>query len=378
MSAAAKPDLRAPFPWFGGKRRIAPLVWERFGNVPNYVEPFAGSLAVLLGRPGTHRVETINDKDAYVANFWRAVQADAGAVARFADYPVNESDLHARHVWLVTTGRERVERLTSDPEYFDVQVAGWWVWGLCLWIGSGWCEKNDWRGRGIHSQTVQKLPHIASRGAGKGGHSRPDRKRPAVASGNGQGAGVHRVALVGHQLPQLSGDGSGAQRGALRATEGLYEYMDRLQQRLRRVRVCCGDWARIVGPAVTTCIGVTGVLLDPPYPNVEREDVYRHDDGEVWHEAKAWAIANGDDPKLRIAFCGYEGSARHDSLFGGEDDLQFPESWSCVPWKATGGYGRSARGLCEFAPGARVVLAALPHSVAGKPLMRTWPARGAA
>lgn len=40
-------DLRAPFPWFGGKRRVASLVWERFGNVPNYVEPFAGSPPTL-------------------------------------------------------------------------------------------------------------------------------------------------------------------------------------------------------------------------------------------------------------------------------------------------------------------------------------------
>lgn len=43
--------VRAPFPWFGGKSRAADLVWARFGNVPNYVEPFAGSLAVLLARP---------------------------------------------------------------------------------------------------------------------------------------------------------------------------------------------------------------------------------------------------------------------------------------------------------------------------------------
>ena len=45
--------IKAPFPWFGGKSRVAPLVWERFGDVRNYVEPFMGSLAVLLGRPET-------------------------------------------------------------------------------------------------------------------------------------------------------------------------------------------------------------------------------------------------------------------------------------------------------------------------------------
>ena len=77
--------LRAPFPWFGGKSRVAPLVWTRFGDLPNYVEPFAGSLAVLLGRPTPPLVETVNDLDCYLANFWRALTADPDKVARYAD-----------------------------------------------------------------------------------------------------------------------------------------------------------------------------------------------------------------------------------------------------------------------------------------------------
>ena len=42
--------LKAPFPYFGGKSLAAGLVWSRLGEVKNYVEPFAGSLAVLLGQ----------------------------------------------------------------------------------------------------------------------------------------------------------------------------------------------------------------------------------------------------------------------------------------------------------------------------------------
>lgn len=42
-------DLRAPFPWFGGKSRIAATVWEALGDVPNYVEPFFGSGAAVGG-----------------------------------------------------------------------------------------------------------------------------------------------------------------------------------------------------------------------------------------------------------------------------------------------------------------------------------------
>src|SRR5213595_2064073 len=103
MSAIALKKLKAPFPWFGGKRRVAHIVWERFGNVPNYVEPFAGSLAVLLARPsGWRGSETVNDADGFIANFWRALAANPEGVAEHADWPVNENDQHARHVWLVS------------------------------------------------------------------------------------------------------------------------------------------------------------------------------------------------------------------------------------------------------------------------------------
>ena len=134
-------DLRAPFPWFGGKSRVAPLVWTRFGDVSSYVEPFAGSMACVLGRPHwpwkDNRIETVNDADCYLANFWRALQADPQAVAEWADRPVNEADLSAIHTWLINTGKERVEQLKTDPDFYDAKVAGWWVWGLCIWIGSG-------------------------------------------------------------------------------------------------------------------------------------------------------------------------------------------------------------------------------------------------
>jgi hypothetical protein len=82
MSTGQK--LVAPFPWFGGKSRVADAVWARFGDVRNYVEPFAGSLAVLLQRPTPSRqagIETVNDIDKYLANFWRAVAADPEGVA---------------------------------------------------------------------------------------------------------------------------------------------------------------------------------------------------------------------------------------------------------------------------------------------------------
>lgn len=115
---------------------------------------------------------------------------------------------------------------------------------------------------------------------------------------------------------------------------GVLHYLLALSERLRRVRVCCGDWERVLGPAVTTCIGTTGVFLDPPYhaPGAERSRVYNHDEDGIFEKVHAWAIANGNDPGLRIALCGYEGAH------------EFPRDWTSLAWKAAGGYGRSARG----------------------------------
>src|SRR5215469_4476782 len=153
--------LKAPFPWFGGKSRVSDIVWERFGNVPNYVEPFAGSLAVLLQRPHDPAIETVNDKDCFIANVWRAIQDDPEQVAYYADNPVNEADQHARHLWLVQQEEFR-ERMKTNPDFYDPKIAGWWLWGQCIWIGSGWCSVQlphlGNAGKGMHRQ----LPHLGS------------------------------------------------------------------------------------------------------------------------------------------------------------------------------------------------------------------------
>jgi len=290
----ARETPKAPFPWFGGKARAASLIWERFGgDVPNYVEPFAGSLAVLLGRPGVKvGTETVNDKDAHLANFWRAVQHDPEGVAAYADWPVNENDLTARHIWLVNEGAARVARLEGDPDYYDVQSAGWWVWGICSWIGSGWCSGNGPWG----ADEEGKLAHLGDRGKGVN-------RQLAHLGDRGQG--------VNRQLAHLGNRG-----------QAIAEWFAALSERLRDVRVISGDWTRIMTETITERLGATAVLLDPPYEGLED---YYAEGPAVAGAVREWAIANGDNPKLRIALCGYEGIA-------------MPAEWDCVPWKAHGGY----------------------------------------
>jgi DNA adenine methylase len=248
----SKEPLRAPFPWFGGKSRAAGLIWSRLGNVPHYIEPFAGSLAVLLGRPHDAKVETVNDKDGLIANVWRAIAACPDEVARWADWPVNEADLHARHRWLVDQALPLTERLVADPDYCDAKVAGWWIWGICAWIGNGWCSKNE--------RLHRCIPKIATPGHGI---NAMERKRPHLG----------RSALRGDQerkRPMISGDNAG--KGVHRLD--LDFVFAELADRLRKVRVCCGDWTRVLGnstlgigdgPGHSHGLSPCGVVLDPPY-----------------------------------------------------------------------------------------------------------------
>lgn len=120
---------------------------------------------------------------------------------------------------------------------------------------------------------------------------------------------------------------------ALARSGGLYEYIQRLSARFRRVRICCYDWKRVLTPSVTTYIGKTGVVLDPPYKHDLRERCYA-EDHDVSADVRAWALEHGDDPQMRIALCGYED----------EHGPHMPESWSKVAWKAHGGYSRTERG----------------------------------
>lgn len=267
-------DLRAPFPWFGGKSRAASIVWDAFGNVRHYVEPFAGSLAVLL----EPQLETVNDLDCYIANFWRAVKHEPDAVAEHADWPVNEADLSARHQWLVDRADFR-EAMAVDPDVYDVKIAGWWVWGLCAWIGSGWCDGSKYRDH-------RKLPHLGDAGRG-----------------------------VNRQLPHLGNAG-----------QGVAAYMRALSERLRNVRVACGSWERVLGANIGTNNGLTGVFLDPPYVDGNMDYGVGGTGTDLSAQVRAWAVENANRAHLRIALCGYEG----------EHDM--PAGWRCAQWKARKGY----------------------------------------
>lgn len=337
----------SPYPYFGGKSKIAPEVWKRLGDTANYVEPFFGSGAMLLSRPHAPQIETVNDKDGFISNFWRAVQAEPETVARYADYPVIESDLHARHAWLLGQRDSLTTRLEGNPDYYDAKVAGWWVWGMCAWIGSGFCSGNgpwqvvdgelmDTGGIGVK----RKLIHLGNAGQGI------NRQRVHLGDA-GRGINRQRVTL------------GSAKHGLEKYRNGsLYHYFDLLRERMRYVRVCSGDWKRVLGDSPTTKLGLTAIFLDPPYTHEGRDaTLYNHDHVSIASEVRDWAIARGDNPLLRIAYCGYE------------DGYVWPANWTRLRWKATKGYSGGDNRNRE-----REVIYFSPHCIQmDRPVVATLP-----
>lgn len=304
-------DWLPPWPYFGGKSPVAGIVWGALGDPVNYVEPFCGSAAVLFLRPGIGHIETINDADGFVSNFFRAVQAEPETVAEHADYPVDEAMLHARHLWLIGQRERLTERLCGDPEFYDAKAAGYWSWGLCCWIGSGWCSgRGPWTaedgvmvlrnpGKGVN----RKLPHLGDPG------KEEDTATPAL--------GRPRPGRE-PETPNITA-----------RLNWLKSYLANFADRLRHVRVCCGDWSRVCGPSVTYRHGLTGVFLDPPYADSasRTSDLYAVDCQRVAHDVREWAIEHGQRKDMRIVLAGYEG------------EHEMPSDWRVHEWKAVGGYG---------------------------------------
>jgi len=293
-----------PYTYFGGKRAIASVVWERLGDVKAYVEPFFGGGAVFWLRPQEHfalgerRWELLNDIDGMIVNFLRAVYHDPEAVAHYAGWHITEVDLTARHIWLVHQKENLVQRLEADPEYYDAKIAGWWVWGVSNWIGSGWCSgEGPWVLRG----------GVLTKG-----------KSP------GQKGITRRIPKIGSQAS-----------GYLGVNTDLVVYFESLSQRLRGnvCKIVCGDWKRCVTPACTLQAGIpVGVFLDPPYAG-DRDMVYTHDDTSVCFDVLNWCKEKGNDDRFRIALCGYRGYY---------DELE-SLGWTPYYWVTNGGYSNQSQ-----------------------------------
>ncbi len=317
---------KCPFPWFGGKSKAASVVWNAIGDVHHYIEPFAGSLAVLLNRPHPinrqYHSETVNDLDGLLVNAWRSIQMSPEETADHASWPTSEADLMARHLSIISWVRDhQIEHLMGDPAWHDPKMAGWWLNGVCQWIGRNWCsgtgpwvvgnDKRITKKEGDEPGVYRQKPVLASDG----------KWLNALSIREGTPGNVRNGVSVWHPCaPDLT-------------STSLLSWFQHLAQRLRWVRILNGDWSRSVTKGAIQTLSLSmnmdcfaGIFLDPPYASTaDRDpDLYAVDSKDVALKVAEWALENGDNPQWRIVLACYEGE---------HDFHEFEKKgWSSIEW----------------------------------------------
>lgn len=125
--------MKPPIQYFGAKGAIAKKIVALMPEHRAYVEPYAGSLSVLLAKPPV-KIEVVNDLDENLITFWRVLRDRPDELIRAADLTPHsrleldraaaldaDTDLEmARQVWvLLTQGRSRTMKRTGWRFYAD-------------------------------------------------------------------------------------------------------------------------------------------------------------------------------------------------------------------------------------------------------------------
>ena len=150
-----------PFPWLGGKSRLAKTIVSFLTPHTTYVEPFGGAANVLLVKEPS-KVEVYNDASGLLTNFFRVLQD-----------PIQRASLMDR---LRFTPHSRLEYARARSHLNDpdpvMQAWGFFV-AQCQGISGGGSLEGrgarDWGYSRTHNQAqsfrnhVEKLPVIAER-----------------------------------------------------------------------------------------------------------------------------------------------------------------------------------------------------------------------
>lgn len=129
--------MKAIFKYPGSKWGIARWIIGFFPEHHSYLEPFAGSLAVLMNKPRSN-IETVNDLDGNVVNLFEWIRRDPERLAREIYYTP-----YARQVY--------EDAFSAEPEDGFRRAVDF---SICLNMGHGFRTngekvgwKNDVRGR---------------------------------------------------------------------------------------------------------------------------------------------------------------------------------------------------------------------------------------
>lgn len=145
--------LAPPFAYYGGKTTLAERIVDLLPPHRHYVEPFAGSLAVLLAKPRAH-FETVNDLDQDLVTFWRVLRDRGHELATLCaltphsrsehalsyDLDVDDDLERARRIWVrLSQGRAGMLRRTGWRFYRDAaRRTGSMPWTLNAYTDRIW------------------------------------------------------------------------------------------------------------------------------------------------------------------------------------------------------------------------------------------------
>ncbi len=134
-----------PVPYFGGKQALAPWIVSLLPEHGHYVEPYCGSLAVLLAK-GPARMETVNDIDSELMTFWRVLR----------DRPIDLARVCA------LTPHSRAELLAAREASVDELETARRVWVKLTQSRGGSLRKAGWRRR-IDPSDTASVPRYLER-----------------------------------------------------------------------------------------------------------------------------------------------------------------------------------------------------------------------
>ena len=122
-------QVKPPFAYYGGKTTLAPKIASLLPPHEHYVEPFAGSLAVLLAKKPS-RAETVNDLDGDLMTFWRVLRDRPDELERVcALTPHSRAELEAAKDLDVPDELERARRVfvrLTQSRSHSMKQTGWW------------------------------------------------------------------------------------------------------------------------------------------------------------------------------------------------------------------------------------------------------------
>jgi DNA adenine methylase len=121
--------MKPPTPYFGGKGTVAGWIVSLLPEHGHYVEPFCGSLAVLLAKAPS-RMETVNDLDQALMVFWRILR--------------DQPDDLARVCALTPHSRAEFEDAYSEDGCDDLELARR-IWVRLTQSRSGTLRRSGWR-----------------------------------------------------------------------------------------------------------------------------------------------------------------------------------------------------------------------------------------